>query len=127
MPTPLALIPEGEYVAVSQRAEILNIYKRRTLHVEFEIHGGKYDGSCLPWYCPVPRKGGRPSRSSHFYRAWVMIHGRELRRGERPSINAFVGKMFRVRVKTVTDDHHKDPLPDGLRYSKIGKLLERLA
>jgi hypothetical protein len=55
-----------------------------------------------------------------------MVHGRDLRRGERPSIEDLIGKMFAVRVETVTIDHHKDPLPEQLRYSRVAKLL-RLA
>lgn len=127
LPTPIPLIPEGEYQAISRQAKILNGFKRRTLQVDFEIVGGRYDRTRLPWYCPLPAKGQRPPRSSYFFRAWVMIHGRDLRRGERPSTHHFEGKMFRVRVTTVPDDHHKDPLPDGLKYSRVAKLLERLA
>lgn len=127
LPAPLPLIPQGEYVAISRNAEVLVMFKRRLLGVGFEIHGGPYDGTRLPWYCPLPKKGRRPSQSSYFLRAWQMVKGRDLHRGERPSKDDFVGKMFRVRVATVTTDHHKDPLPDSAKYSKIAKLLERLA
>lgn len=127
LPKPWPLIPAGEYQAISRHAKVLTMYRRRVLQVEFEILGGPYDGTCLPWYCPLPPKGRRPSRSSHFYRAWVMIHARELSRSERPSTKHFEGKMFGVRVTTVPTDHCKDPLPDSAKYSKIAKLLERLA
>lgn len=127
LPVPLPLIPEGEYTAISRGSEILLMFRRRVLQIEFEIHGGAHDGTKLPWYCPLPEKGRRPPRSSYFFRAWQMVHGRAPYRGERPSTTDLVGKMFKVRVKSVKTDYHKDPLPESLWYSRIAKLLERLA
>jgi hypothetical protein len=55
-----------------------------------------------------------------------MVMGRDLRRRERPSVEALVGKMFRVHVQTVATDHHGNPLPQAVKYSRTSKLLERL-
>ena len=126
LPAPGPLIPEGEYCAVSVSASVLTVFKSRRLKLVFQIHGGKFDETRLPWYCKLPPKGGRPSQSSHFFRAWLLIMGRDLRRGERPSIDVLIAKMFRVRVETVTEDHQRDPLPQVARYSWVSKLLERL-
>ena len=126
LPAPWPLIPEADYVAVSVDYGVLCIYKRRSLELVFELHGGPFDGTRLPWYCPLPPRGGRPPRSSHFYRAWLMVTGHSLKRGERASAGVLVGKMFCVRVQTVTKDHHGDPLPDIAKYSRISRLLERL-
>src|SRR6266852_5430675 len=105
LPTPWPLILEGEYCAVSVDATALTVFKRRVLQVVFEIHGGQFDGTQMPWYASLPPRGGRPPRSSYFYRAWLMVMGRDLKRGERANAEVLVGKMFRVRVQTVTTDH----------------------
>lgn len=125
LPAPWPLIPEGNYTAVSVDAKILTVFNSRRLELVFELQGGSLDGTRVPWYCPLPSKGSRPSRSSYFYRAWLMVKGQELRRGERASAEVLVGKMFSVRVQTVTKDYHGDPLPEVAKYSRVSKLLER--
>src|SRR5215471_17065573 len=88
------LIPEGEYRVVSREAKVLNVFKERRLELVCEVQGGPFDGTLLPWYCRLPPRGGRPPRSSHFNRALLMVNGRPLGRGERPSLESLVGKMF---------------------------------
>ncbi len=126
LPVPWPLIHGGDYIAVSVDLKVLQVFRRRSLELVFELQGGRFDGVRLPWYCPLPPKGGRPCRSSYFYRAWLMVMGHDLKRGERASAEFLVGKMFRVRVQTVSKDHHGDPLPEVAKYSRISRLLERL-
>jgi len=127
MPQPRPLVPEGDYTVITRSGRVLSIFKSRRLELECEIRVGEHAGKRLPWYCALPPVGRRPSQSSYFYRGYVLIRGRELTRGERASTALFVGKILRVHVVTVTTDHHKDPLPALARYSKISRLLERIA
>jgi len=128
LPPPLPRIPEGEYVAISRSADVINVFARRVLEMEWEIEGGPYARTRLRGWMPIPAKGKRPSRSSHIYRLHQLVHqDRPLKRGERISLSAFVGKMFRVVVVTVMSDHHKRPLAEGLKYSRVSHVVEKVA
>jgi len=127
LPPPRPLVPEGDYTIVTRAMRVLEIFKSRRLELECEICEGEHARKRLPWYCALPPVGRRPSRSSYFYRGYLLIRGNGLQRGERASAAVFVGKILRVQVSTVATDHHKDPLPEAARYSKISRLLERIA
>ncbi len=125
---PRPLIPEGEYLAISRTAQPINIFGGRRLQIEFEVHEGPYARTLIPCWMPLPPRGKRPSRSSNVYRLHqILKQGQALKRGERISVEAFIGKMWLVEVVTVTQDHHKRPLADELKYSKVAHVLERLA
>src|SRR5262249_15071861 len=41
LPAPWPLIPEGDHTAVSVVARVLSVFKRRSLELVFELHGGR--------------------------------------------------------------------------------------
>ena len=73
-------------------------------------------------------KGDTPAvgRRSKFYRAWAMASEVRPRKQQRMSQQVFVGKVFKVRVRTVTGSCDGGKHGPATQYSVVDELLERL-
>ncbi len=98
----------------------------RRMYVLFRIIEGRYDGTELFMACRCP-KGKKITNRYKLYKQWSRAMGRLPHKGEHLTGKAFVGKMFKVRVrynnaKTVDNE----PEPDFLQYSLVDHIVETL-
>ena len=128
------LVPPGDhYQATPAGAKIRESYGGEPrLHMAFTIRGGPYDGKTVPFICTLPRRSrgrwvsGVPP-SSRFFRAWCVANGGPPRRHDRMGLHVFKRHLFRIRVRLVTTDRARQPLPEAVRYSVVDALLEKIA
>ena len=127
-PEERALIPEGTYVWLCERADPGPGWedrrtgkRRRTLYVHGRILEGPHRGIGLFLALPIS-----PVQSSAFYEAWAIAMLRKPCRGERMRFGAFPGKVFSVHVRTVTRTGLGRLRAPIARYSIIQTLLELL-
>ena len=79
-------------------------------------------GVTLPRYYSAGTAG---KKRSNYNREWVIANqGIPPSRGDRMPYKKFTGKLFKVRVKTVSTDAYQEKLPPGLQYSKVAAILE---
>lgn len=121
---PRVLVSEGTYQAgcVSARRFEHPIFKRKIIALRFSLLEDEFLGVELERYFPAKDRVGR---HSNFYREWTVANdGIPPRRRQRMPLGKFVGKIFLVRVVTVEKAWDRRLLPDSLRYSKVGEILE---
>lgn len=93
------------------------------IYVNLEIitcgeHFGKIIGASFKKY----RKYGP---RSYLYKAWVIAMGRKPYKGESISPKALIGKIYKIKTRTVTMDEDGDPHPQEAQYS-VAKILEKV-
>ena len=121
---PRVLVTEGTYQAgcVSAKRFEHPIFKRKIIVLRFSLLEDEFLGVELERFFPA---ADRPGRHSNFYREWTVANdGVAPRRRQRMPLGKFVGKIFLVRVVTVLKAWDRRLLPDALRYSKVGEILE---
>ncbi|MBU1318530.1 MAG: hypothetical protein KKH67_04955 [candidate division Zixibacteria bacterium] len=120
-----ARIPAGTYEAGCCKVEIAKSFKgRRSLFIRFRIHGGDYSGTELPLICPYPN--GKIRFRHKLYQQWCIAMGRPPTKGERISGKAFLGKLYRIRVRDTVKNSFGTPLPEYLRYSVVDSIEKTL-
>jgi hypothetical protein len=129
------LIEPGFYEAVAGVGVLIRVHNTWKLVVAFTVivldveatDGRRFVPLCR--YYNVSRPGRRVHVPPHsdYAREWTLIAGRRMGRRDRPHVHAFEGVLCRVQVGTVTHDRAQRPLPVHARYSKIARVVERLA
>jgi hypothetical protein len=122
------VIPEGEYEAAFVRADRKRMYGTgERLFLWFRlITPGQWFGIELYVVCTVAAKGKwRPSHK--FFQAWILAAGKSPCRNDRMSTKVFRGKVFRVRVRTVTKTAKRDTRTLAQQYSVIDEILAVVA
>jgi hypothetical protein len=120
---PRPLIPPGEYVAgcISARKDRYPGFKRDGIVLVLETFEGPHTGVKLERYYPAATAG---RRTSNYFREWVIASGGRIpQRCDRMPPSKFKGKLFRVRVETVTKGWHGRDNPEALHYSKVAEIL----
>lgn len=117
-----ARIPNGEYRAKFIRVEDYDFYGKPKRALWFVIQGGSEDGTELFFSCNI-RDDIR--KHSNYFKFWTKAsYGKPPVTGECLTTSVFEGKVFKVRVREVTVDKHKQPLsPDDI-YSVIDDIVE---
>lgn len=126
---PPLLIPEGKYEAAFLRAERKWLWGREKFFLWFQILSqGDFHGEELYMACNAPKKAkrGKVATSNKYYQAWVLAAERRPDRYDRISTKEFRGKVFLLKVRTVTKNAKNLSLPPLLQYSVIDDVLERL-
>jgi hypothetical protein len=121
---PAPRVPEGEFLASCKTAHKYQNprFKREEIVLEFVLCDCKCAGTTLCRYYSATT-AGKPR--SNYKREWVIANqGIAPLRGDRMPYKKFMGKLFRVRVNTVTTDAYQEKLPPSLQYSKVGAILE---
>ena len=121
---PAPRVPEGEYLASCKTAHKYQNprFKREEIVLQFVLCDCKCAGTTLCRYYSATT-AGKPR--SNYKREWVIANqGIPPQRGDRMPYKKFMGKLFRVRVNTVTTDAYQEKLPPSLQYSKVGAILE---
>ena len=117
-------VPEGEYLAFCRSAQKYRNprFKREEIALQLTLCDCEYAGTKLTRYFSAQTAG---KKRSNYYREWVIANqGIAPVRGDRMSYKKFTGKLFRVRVSTVTTDAYQEKLPPALHYSKVAAILE---
>lgn len=108
------LIPEGFYIAECVKLGIEYFGTMRKLVKFFRICDGPHKGIVLKEYCNFPYE---TKRSSKLTREWrIANNGNKPTRNDRMPMKVFIGKTFKVTVKTCKS---KD---DGEDYSIVEKI-----
>ena len=121
---PAPLVPDGEYPASCKSAKRYRNprYKRDEIVLTFVLYECEKAGTEVMRYFAAST-AGRPR--SNYNREWVIANqGIPPSRGDRMPYKKFAGKLFRVRVSTVTTDAYQEKLPPALQYSKVAAILE---
>lgn len=121
---PAPRVPEGEYLAFCRSAQKYRNprFKREEITLQLALCDCEYAGTKLTRYFSAETAG---KRRSNYYREWVIANqGFAPSRGDRMPYKKFTGKLFRVRVATVTTDAYQEKLPPALHYSKVAAILE---
>lgn len=118
-------IPEGDdYEASYVRCEKGNVKGDEKLFIHFKLlTPGPWFGETFFMSCKVVRNG-KWTPGSKFYAMWTLANGKQPNRADRMSTRVFRGKIFRVRIQTVTNTAEQKARPPELRYSVIRELLE---
>jgi hypothetical protein len=128
------LVAPGSYEAVGGKATLYTFRGASKLSVKWTISipdeglpSGVRNVTLLRHYNVRRGRDGRlVARSgTHYGREWTIAADRRLDR--RPSPRVFDGVLCRVEVTTVTHDADQQPLPPHARYSRVSRVLERLA
>lgn len=123
---PRAFVPPGEYEAICTGARKFKHigFKRECIVLQMKIFDGPHAGTTLERFYPAATSG---RRNSFYYRHWTVANnGVPPKRRERMTARKFRGKLFRVQVVTVEKAWDGARHPVGVRYSKIGEILELL-
>lgn len=119
-------IPDGVYEAVYLRCESANVFTCSKVFVYFRITElGQYHGQVLyrPYRAHAVSKMGKSAKfmlkpRSELLRMLRKIGGENIRR-DRASLSVLVGKVLKIKVRTVTKDYRQRDLPEHDQYSVI--------
>lgn len=129
-------IEPGVYEAVGICYRKVKVFKAHKLVVEFDVLVPDPEAELSRRRVRLGRfynVGVGPDRrvlappQGDYVRDWGLLTGRRPSRHDRLSPRVFIGVACKVEVATVAEDHRQDPLADFLQYSKIARILERLA
>jgi hypothetical protein len=121
---PAPRVTAGEFLASCKTARKYQNprFKREEIVLQFVLCDCKCAGTTLCRYYSA-MTAGKPR--SNYNREWVIANqGAPPLRGDRMPYKKFVGKLFGVRVNTVTTDAYQEKLPPSLQYSKVAAILE---
>jgi hypothetical protein len=100
-------------------------FHRFSVVLTLQISGGDHAGELIERYYNIPADR-KVRRGSDYYREWLTGNqGNKPTRRERMHKKKFVGKLFRIRVVTVSRNHNGIEL-GAAAYSKASRLLELL-
>jgi len=127
----LPLLPEGEYVVGYVKHVTFEQFRSKKVVFYFQIiDHGKWHGAILERFYNVERftsKRGKngsfiPPPRGNFMLDYAMCFGMPLRR-DRISLTRFEGKLFRVKVRTVKQNHEQRKYPESMQHSVIDSIL----
>lgn len=121
----LVLLPDGEYTGFYVRHHVRMIFSRPKLVVMFQLV--EHPGLMLPrWYRVQDYRGGRIRAGAHsdIVRELTAVLGQRVRRDRLP-ITSLARIPCRLLVRTVTQDHRQQKLPELCRYSVVSRVLGR--
>ena len=121
-------IPEGDFQAVCVAVGRFYYpqFHREAVCLDLKIFDGEHAGVTLQRFLNI-RRDGRIGLNSTYLREWVIANqGQAPTRKDRMTLGKFKGKLFRIRVVTVSKAFDGGVHPGGLRYSKVGAILELL-
>jgi hypothetical protein len=126
---PPLMLTKQEYEAEFLRSEVKKNWDgshvaKVFLHFVLLCSGER---TCFELYmaCNGPR-GTKWPASSKYTRAWIIAAGHQPKRSDRLTPKVFEGKRFKVRVRVVEQNSHKQPLAPDQQYSVIDDVLECL-
>lgn len=115
-------IPEGIYQATAIRHEYSEYYGRRKLYLWFQIVNGSYDGKQLFISFNIEK---RIVQSSKYYKARLIASkGHKPKRNDRMSPKVFKGKLFTIKVRTVSKGFNGNIFSPDECYSVVDELIE---
>jgi hypothetical protein len=129
---PPLVIPPGEYVAVGVGSSLFPVFGKTTLVVWLEMSvPEEEDGKPFPIlgrFFNIKKERGRwvPPPKGHYAREWTLVTGYVAARADRMSPRVFRGVRMLVEVVTVTTDASANPLPKGMEYSKVKRIIKAL-
>jgi hypothetical protein len=112
-------VEPGVYPVAFVDFDELFLFSRKIWVAEFTVADGRSAGLPLARFYNLPRRGGRPGRSSSLFLDFARIAGRRPPGLLRPP-QFLAGCVFSARVVTVEP---REGLPETLRYSRIDALL----
>jgi hypothetical protein len=123
---PRVLVPPGDYSAVMVRHEIQEKFRRKTLVLWLRVvaldgANASYDRALVPMYFPMTT--GSFSAGSKFATLWARLTGRRPQKGERMTTAVLLGRLLRVRTRTVTHDHRQRPHGVLTTYAVVDDIL----
>jgi hypothetical protein len=123
---PLLVMP-GTYRAFCLSYEFFCHYRfedRKKLHLKMQVFFKESDPEnsiVLPRYF---NHYDRPGTGTDYYKEWLIAnYGNPPKRNDRMSPKKFVGKVYKVRVRTVKKDKDGDDYHKNLQHSVVGKIL----
>lgn len=132
---PAPLVPPGRYQAVlADYRSALMFGKQAKLILNFRIIGGEHDGTVVAKFYNVKRlksKAGRNcaftvGRHSDYTRDYVRLHGHPSR-WDRMPMRAWRNSVYLIDVTTVTTDYQQRTVPKSLQYSRVARIIEKVA
>lgn len=90
------------------------------------VTAGEWFGKELYMVCTVPNKD-KFAMSSKFLKMWILAAGQKPSRRDRMSTAVFRNKVFRAKIRVVTDTAKQKERPIQEQYSVIDSLLEVMA
>ncbi len=129
-PGDFPFIPTGVYQVAYARHLHRAIYRRPQIYVLFSVvTPGPAFRVMLPRYYSVNSVHGKRAvtasvgRGSDLYRDLCRV-GRQPRDPKRVDPASFADLILDVQVVTVSSDREQRELPEGARYSKVGRIIE---
>jgi hypothetical protein len=118
-------IPNGTYEAQCTKYDSKFLLgKTRKLFLIFKIvDPGKYFELEIFQAFNMPYTGKiRPG--SKYYKTWCMVNGwQKPGRGSKMSPKLFIGKVFKIKTRTVRPKHNGREMPENFWYSVVDEIL----
>lgn len=121
------LIDPGQYLWQVTRVEVNRKFMNtRKAFVWGDIlPPSPHCGVDLYMACSLPQK---PGIRSKFFESWIIANwGERPARNDRLGTRIFVGKIFKVEVRTVAKNEKGESRNAALHYSVVDRLIERVA
>jgi hypothetical protein len=132
------LIPPGTYTTVVAKAATFPFRSSQNMKLalaftvlvpDAEARHGVQNVPLYRYYNVkvLPGRRLRAPRHSDFARDYALITGKRITRWDRLSTHLLAGVLCEVEVATVTHDARQRLIPEPAQYSKIGRVIRRLA
>jgi hypothetical protein len=120
-------VPNGEYEVSFLRVKRKPMFGNERVFLWFKIlTPGEWYGRELYMTCKVP-PNGRWGTSSKFLLSWVLAAGKNPTRRDRMNTSVFRNKVFRAKIRVVTETWKQAKRTREQEYSVIDELLEVVA
>ena len=117
-------VPAGEYEASCYDVQKGKSWgQREDIYIKFRLLDRKYDGTELFMACTFPKDRKMTPRFK-YYKQWTIAAGRKPNKRERLVFGVFKKRLFRILVRDVEKDSNGQPLPEVLKYSVVGTIIE---
>ena len=118
-------IPDGDHYELRYcGAEKVQLWGQTKLLLRFTmVTLGDWEGQEFFMACTVPLNG-RWGPSSKYWLTWVLAAGRRPTRADRMSTAIFKHKVFRARMRTVTQTSKRIARTPAQQYSVVDELLD---
>ncbi len=129
------LVPDSIYAAICCGVEVKPTFKTLKAYVRFRIADGEHVGKTLFRAYNVgghvvpgrgPGSGPRPKLQRRHHLFLMLCRVLNLPANTKPhrvSSKELIGKVCRIKTRTVTQDHRQKQMPEAARYSVVDDVL----
>ncbi|MEZ4819970.1 MAG: hypothetical protein R3A45_08765 [Bdellovibrionota bacterium] len=123
---PRILVPDGKYTAMAIKCKVFKMFGGLKALIEFKLEGYDENPSEYNSIYLVIQMHKVYGYRSKMYRLWSLIHQRIPQKGEKISPHDFVGHIYEITTRTVTNDERQKDHLSFMRYSVVDSILSVL-